>query len=41
VFRIGVAKLDRDVAKVDWDVAHVVMAMHICLKCMFQMFHSY
>jgi hypothetical protein len=28
-----------DVAKVDRDVTHVVMAIHICFKCMFQMFH--
>jgi hypothetical protein len=27
-----------DVAKVDRDVAHVVMAIHVCFKCMFQMF---
>jgi hypothetical protein len=39
VFRIGVAKLNRDVAKVDQDVAHVAIAMHIYLKCIFQMFH--
>ena len=37
--RIGVAKVDRDVAKVDQGVAHVAMAIHICFKCMFQMFH--
>jgi hypothetical protein len=41
VFRIGVAKVDRDVAKVDQNVAHVAMAMHICFKCMFQMFRLY
>ena len=28
-----------DVAKVDRDVAHVGMAIHVCFKCMFQMFH--
>jgi hypothetical protein len=34
-----------DVAKVDWDVAYVVMAIHVCFKCficfrrMLQMFH--
>jgi hypothetical protein len=27
-----------DVAKVDRDVAHVVMAVHVCFKCMFQCF---
>ena len=27
-----------DVAKVDRDVAHVVMAIHVCFKCMFQIF---
>ena len=30
-----------DVAKVDRDVAHVVMAIHICFKCMFQKFHMF
>jgi hypothetical protein len=35
VFRIGVAKVDRDVVKVDQDVAHVAMAMHVSFKCMF------
>ena len=30
-----------DVAKVDRDVAHVVMAIHVCFKCMFQMFHLF
>jgi hypothetical protein len=34
VFCIGVAK-------VDWNVVHVAMAMHVCFKCMFQMFHLY
>ena len=28
-----------DVPKVDRDVAHVVMAIHICFKCTFQMFY--
>jgi hypothetical protein len=28
-----------DVAKVDRDVAHVVMPIYVCFKCMFQMFH--
>ena len=28
-----------DVAIVDRDVAHVAMAIHICFKCMFQIFH--
>jgi hypothetical protein len=32
VCRIGVAKVDRDVVKVDQDVA---MAMHVSFKCMF------
>jgi hypothetical protein len=41
LFRIGIAKVDRDVTKVDRDVVHVAMAMHICLKCMFQIFHLY
>jgi hypothetical protein len=30
-----------DVAKVDRDVAHVVMAIYVCFKCMFQMFHRF
>ena len=30
-----------DVANVDRDVVHVVMAIHICFKCMFQMFHLF
>jgi hypothetical protein len=29
-----------DVAKVDRDVAHVI-AIHVCFKCMFQMFHLF
>jgi hypothetical protein len=41
LFCIGVAKVDRDVAKVEWDVAHVAMTIHICFKCMFQIFHLY
>ena len=34
VFRIGVVKVDRD-------VEHVAMAMHVCFKCIFQMFYLY
>jgi hypothetical protein len=30
-----------DVAKVDWDVAHVLMAIHMCFKCMLQMLHLF
>jgi hypothetical protein len=30
-----------DVAKVDQDVAHVAMAIHVCFKCRFQMFHLF
>ena len=30
-----------DVAKVNWNVAHVIMAIHVCFKCMFQMFHLF
>jgi hypothetical protein len=41
VFHIGVAKVDRDIANVDWDVAHVAMAIHVCFKFMFQMFYLY
>jgi hypothetical protein len=34
VFHIGIAKVDQD-------IAHVAMTMHVCFKCMFQMFHLY
>jgi hypothetical protein len=30
--------LYNDVTKVNQDVTHVVMAIHICFKCMFQIF---
>jgi hypothetical protein len=30
-----------DVAQVDWDVAHVAMTIHVCFKCMFQMYHLF
>jgi hypothetical protein len=30
-----------DVAKVDRDVAHVAMVIHVCFKCMFQMFYLF
>jgi hypothetical protein len=30
-----------DVAKVDQDVANVVMVIHVCFKCIFQMFHLF
>ena len=30
-----------DVAKADRDVEHVVMAIHVCFKCMFQMFYLF
>ena len=30
-----------DIAKVDRDVAHVVMAIHVYFKCMFQIFHLF
>jgi hypothetical protein len=29
------------VVKVDLNVAHVIMAIHVCFKCMFQMFHLF
>jgi hypothetical protein len=28
-----------DVAKVDRDIAYVVMVVHVCCKCLFPMFH--
>jgi hypothetical protein len=34
VFHIGVAN-------VDWDVAHVAMAIHVCFKRRFQIFHLF
>jgi hypothetical protein len=37
-FYIQVAKVDWNVAKVDLDVAHVAMAIHVCFKCMFHVF---
>jgi hypothetical protein len=30
-----------DVAKADRDVAYVAMAIHVCFKCMFQMFRLF
>jgi hypothetical protein len=30
-----------DVAKVYQDVAHVEVAIHVCFKCMFRMFHLF
>jgi hypothetical protein len=30
-----------DIAKVDRDVAHVAMAIHVCFKCIFQMFNLF
>ena len=30
-----------EVAKIDRDVAHVVIATHVCYKCMFQMFQLF
>ena len=32
---------DIDIAEVDRDVAHVRMAIHVCFKCMFQMFYLF
>jgi hypothetical protein len=34
VFYIGVAKIDQD-------VAYVAMSIHVCFKCMFQLFHLF
>jgi len=39
VFHLDVTKVDLNVAKVDRNVALVAVAIHICFKCMFQMFH--
>jgi hypothetical protein len=30
-----------DVTKVDQDVSYVTMVVHVCCKCMFQMFHLF
>jgi hypothetical protein len=30
-----------EVAKVDWDVAYVAMAIYVCYKHMFQIFHLF
>jgi hypothetical protein len=30
-----------DVAKVDRDVAYIAMAIHVCCKRLFQMFHQF
>jgi hypothetical protein len=41
VFYIDVVKVDRDVSKVDPDVAYVAMVVYICCKRMFPMFHLF
>ena len=33
--------LHMDVAKVDRDVAHVAIDIHVCCKCLFEMFHLF
>ena len=38
MFYIDIAKVDQDVTKIDRNVAYVAMAIHICIKCIFQMF---
>jgi hypothetical protein len=30
-----------NIAKVDWNVAYVAMAIHICFKCTFLIFYLY
>jgi hypothetical protein len=30
-----------DVVKVNHDVAYIVMDIHVCFECMFQMFHLF
>jgi hypothetical protein len=30
-----------DVAKIDWDVAYIAMAIYVCCKCLFQVFHMF
>jgi hypothetical protein len=34
VFRINIAKVDRD-------VAYIAMVVHVCCKCLFPMFHVF
>jgi hypothetical protein len=41
VFYINDVKLDRDVAKIDRDVAHVPMIKYACCKTMFQAFQVF
>jgi hypothetical protein len=41
VFYIDVAKVDRDVAKVNRYVAHVAMTKYACCKPMFQVFQLF
>jgi hypothetical protein len=39
-FQMDVASVSyMDVAKVDQNVAHVAMAIHVCCKSLFKMFH--
>ena len=38
-FRRMLLVLYSNIAKVDRDIAHVVIAIHVCFKCMFQIFH--
>jgi hypothetical protein len=40
-FRSMLQVFHMDVAKVDRDVAHGAMDIHVCCKCMFQMFHLF
>ena len=40
-FRGMLQVLHINVAKVNRDVAHVIMAIHVYFKCMFQMFHLF
>jgi hypothetical protein len=40
MFRGTLQVLYIDVAKVDQDVAHVVIDIHVCLKCMFHLFQT-
>ena len=41
MFYIDVAKENRGVAKVDWNVAHVAMTKYACCKPMFQVFRCF
>jgi hypothetical protein len=40
-FRDMLQVIHTDVAKVDYDVAHVTMVVHVCCKLLFSLFHLF